>query len=115
MDVSASTGAGGRVMQSYLWELYDWSVEQASDAPFTELTYVAAASASGGSSKLTVPAAGRASQNELTWFFNVTATNWLGGVGWKSIEVGSDCNVCLRSWWFHRDLLWLKNVCFSGE
>lgn len=104
IDVSASTGAGGRVMESYLWELYDWSIEQASDAPFTELTDVAAASASGGSSKLTVPTAGRASQNELTWFFNVTATNWLGGVGWKSIEVGSNCNECLVLA-FHRDLV----------
>lgn len=80
-------------MESYLWELYDWSVEQASDAPSTEFDYVNAASASGGSSKLTILAADRASENELTWFFNVTATNWLGGVGWKSIQVGSDGNV----------------------
>ncbi|CAM9866176.1 unnamed protein product, partial [Pylaiella littoralis] len=87
LDVSASTGAGGRVMKSYLWELYDWSVEQASDAPSTELEYVAAASASGKSSNLTIPAADRGSVNETTWFFNVTAMNWLGGVGWKSIEV----------------------------
>lgn len=88
LDVSASTGAGGRLMESYLWELHDWSVEQTSDSPSTELDYVAAASASGRSSKLTIPGAGRASEKELTWFFNITATNWLGGVGWKSIEVG---------------------------
>lgn len=109
LDVSASTGAGGRVMKSYLWELYDWSVEQASDAPSTELEYVAAASASGKSSNLTIPAADRGSVNETTWFFNVTAINWLGGVGWKSIEVGSDGNVLLvatTSWLVARIVLY---------
>lgn len=93
VDVSASTGAGGRSMGSYEWNLYDWSVEQESDAPSTELQYVAEASASGGSSKLTIPGAGRASEKELTWFLNVTATNWLGGVDWTSIQVGIDTDV----------------------
>ena len=90
LDVSASTGGGGRSMDSYQWDLYDWSIQQSSDAPSAELQDVAEASAFGGSSKLIIPAEGRASELELTWFFNVTATNWLGGVGWTSIEVCSD-------------------------
>lgn len=90
LDVSASTGGGGRFMESYQWDLYNWSVQQDSDTPSTELQYVADASVSGGSSKLFIPGEGRASQLELTWFFNVTATNWLGGVGWTSIQVSSD-------------------------
>lgn len=94
LDVSASTGGGGREMDSYQWGLYDWSVQQASDAPSTELEYVANASASGGSSKLTIPGAGqRASEMELTWFFNVTATNWLGGSSSTSIQVGANIDV----------------------
>lgn len=76
-------------MKSYLWELYDWSVEQQSDTPSAELDFVAAASAGGGSSKLTIPGANRASEKKVAWYFNITATNWLGGVGWKPIEVGS--------------------------
>lgn len=88
LDVSASTGGGGRVMESYKWELYDWTVEQESDAPSAEFDYAEEASAAGGSSKLTIPGAGRESENELTWYFNITATNWLGGIGWTSIEVG---------------------------
>ncbi|CBJ25633.1 conserved unknown protein [Ectocarpus siliculosus] len=87
LDVSASTGGGGRVMESYQWELYDWTVEQESDAPSAEFDYAEEASAAGGSSKLTIPGAGRESENELTWYFNITATNWLGGTGWTSIEV----------------------------
>lgn len=80
-------------MESYQWDLYDWSTEQDSDAPSTELQHVAEASVNGGSSQLVVPAADRASVYELTWFFNVTATNWLGGVGWTSIQVGSGIDV----------------------
>jgi len=76
-------------MTSYLWDLYSWSVEQESDVPSAELEFAAAASASGGVSKLTIPAADRASKKKVSWFFNVTAINWLGGVGWKSIEVGA--------------------------
>ncbi|CAM9347803.1 unnamed protein product, partial [Scytosiphon promiscuus] len=87
LDVSASTGAGGRLMESYVWELYDWIIEKESDAPSAELEHVTAASALGGSSKLTIPGADRASENALTWLFNITAINWLGGVGWKSFEV----------------------------
>ncbi|CAB1097917.1 unnamed protein product [Ectocarpus sp. CCAP 1310/34] len=87
LDVSASTGGGGRVMESYQWELYDWAVEQESDAPSAEFDYAEEASAAGGSSKLTIPGAGRKSENELTWYFNITATNWLGGIGWTSVEV----------------------------
>ncbi|CAM9463784.1 unnamed protein product, partial [Ectocarpus sp. 12 AP-2014] len=87
MDVSASTGGGGRVMESYQWELYDWTVEQESDAPSAEFDYAEEASAAGGLSKLAIPGAGRESENELTWYFNITATNWLGGIGWTSIEV----------------------------
>lgn len=95
LDVSASTGAGGRVMKSYEWDLYGWLVEQDSDAPSnsTEFQYVTEASASGGSSKLTIPGDGRTSEKKLAWFFNVTATNWLGGVGWTSIQVGSGIDV----------------------
>lgn len=70
-----------------MWELYDWIVEEESDAPLAELEDVTAASTSGGSSKLTIPGEGRESQNALTWFFNVTAINWLGGIGWTSVEV----------------------------
>lgn len=93
LDVSASTGGGGRLMDSYRWDLYDWSIQQASDAPSTELQDVAEASVSGGSSKLIIPGEGRASELEVTWFFNVTATNWLGGVGWTSIQVINDIEV----------------------
>lgn len=88
MDVSSSTGAGGRVMSSYQWELYNWTVATALDAPVTELEYVNQASGLDGSSSLILPAENRSSQEELTWFFNVTATNWLGGVGWNTFEVG---------------------------
>ncbi len=94
LDVSASTGGGGRSMTSYLWDLYDWSVQQESDVPSAELDLAAAASASGGSSKLTIPGADRASEKEVSWFFNVTAINWLGGIGWKSIEVDA-CDTVL--------------------
>lgn len=80
-------------MESYRWDLYDWSVQQASDAPSSEFQSVAEASVSGGSSKLTIPGPGRASELEVTWFFNITATNWLGGVGWTLIQVGSDSEV----------------------
>lgn len=88
MDISASTGAGGRTMSSYQWDLYKWTVGQTSDTPVAELDYVDNASASGGLSKLIIPAENRTSEREVTWFFNVTATNWLGGVGWKTFEVG---------------------------
>lgn len=97
VDVSASTGGGGRFMDSYLWDLYDWSLQQDSDAPSAELQRVAEASASGGSSKLVIPGEGRASELEVTWFFNVTATNWLGGVGWTSIQVGNGIEVLRAS------------------
>lgn len=76
------------MMTSYQWDLYDWTVQHSSDEPSTELDDVTAASASGGSSKLNISAAGRLSEMEVTWFFNVTATNWLGGVGWNAFEVG---------------------------
>lgn len=88
VDVSASTGAGGRTMSSYEWGLYKWTVEQASDTPVAELDYVDDASASGGLSELIIPAENRTSEQEVTWFLNVTATNWLGGVGWDTFEVG---------------------------
>lgn len=74
-------------MKSYVWDLYDWSVQQESDVPSAESDLAAAASVSGGLSKLTIPGADRASEKEVSWFFNVTAINWLGGVGWTSIEV----------------------------
>lgn len=75
-------------MVSYQWDLYDWTVQHSSDEPNAELDDVIEASASGGSSELTIPALGRLSEREVTWFFNVTATNWLGGVGWNEFEVG---------------------------
>lgn len=74
-------------MESYLWELYDWTVEVESDAPSVEFEYAAAASESGGSSTLTIPGIDRESENALTWYFNITAINWLGGIGWQSVEV----------------------------
>lgn len=87
MDVSSSTGGGGRTMSSYQWDLYDWTVQHSSDEPDAELDDVIEASASGGSSELTIPSSGRLSEMSVTWFFNVTATNWLGGVGWNAFEV----------------------------
>lgn len=93
LDVSASSGAGGRFMVSYEWDLYGWIVEEPTDAPSAEYQYVAEASASGGSGQLTIPGAGRASEKKVTWLFNVTATNWLGGIGWASIQVGTNITV----------------------
>lgn len=75
-------------MLSYQWDLYDWMVQHSSDEPDAELDIVNEASASGGSSELIIPATGRLSEMEVTWFFNVTAINWLGGVGWNEFEVG---------------------------
>lgn len=86
--MSSSSGAGGREMFWYDWELYDWTFEQDSDEPIQELATVDAYSASGGSSELTIPAVDRASEKEVTWFFRITATNWLGGVGSSNFEVG---------------------------
>ena len=75
-------------MLSYQWDLYDWMVQHSSDEPDAEWDIVNEASASGGSSELIIPATGRLSEMEVTWFFNVTAINWLGGVGWNEFEVG---------------------------
>lgn len=74
-------------MSSYEWDLYDWTVEQSSDAPEAELDSVEKASAAGGWSNLTISSSSRSSEEEVTWFFNITARNWLGGVGWDTFEV----------------------------
>lgn len=101
------------MMESYQWELYDWAVEQESDAPSAELDYVEEASAAGGSSKLTIPGAGRESEKELTWYFSITATNWLGGVGWTSIQVGGPAKDLVSRWMWVTD--WLRSSSYSKE
>lgn len=85
-------------MMSYTWELYNWTDEQGLGdvIPEKAISHAEAASALGGWSKLTIPAAGRVIRNEVKWFFNVTATNWLGGIGWQTFDVSADLGFRVR-------------------
>lgn len=75
-------------MSSYQWDLYNWTVATGSDAPEMELSYMDESFGQDRSSSITLPADIRSSQEEATWYFNVTAINWLGGIGWNTFEVG---------------------------
>lgn len=88
VDVRSSIGSGGRPMLAYAWDLYDWNVADESDAPSLELEIVPE---EGETGVLVLPSSVRFSEGEVTWFFNVTATNWLGSVGWNTFQV---CRAC---------------------
>lgn len=77
-------------MMSYTWDLYEWTVEDETDASSTEFELIFAESGESDSGKLVLPSSIRSSQSRVTWYFNVTATNWLGSTGWGTFEV----NIC---------------------
>lgn len=72
--------------------------EQGDTIPEKAISYAKAASALGVWSKLTIPAAVWVIRNEVKLFFNVTATNWLGGVGWQTFDVSAEYQTYKDSW-----------------
>lgn len=74
-------------MTSYTWDLYEWTIKNEADWPSEEFELISAASGEGASGELVLPSFTRSSLDRVTWHFNVTATNWLGGTGWDTFEV----------------------------
>lgn len=95
MDMTASSGSGGRPMLSYTWELFDFTVEDESDTQFMleVIELVSMASGDGASGTLVLPHTSRQWQGRVSWRFNVSATNWQGATGWDSFQV-SDILCC---------------------
>lgn len=93
METKASVGSGGRPMVAYSWDLYNWTAHNHSDSPSVELDLLMVASGEGALGSLVLPATIRSATSRMTWKFNVTATNWLGNIGWNTFEVRDFQNV----------------------